>query len=375
MTVGSAFPDAAALLEGLPNPILVLDEKDHMRFANAAAEEFFETGKPALLRSKFSEFVPFASPALTAIAEVRRSGGTLNEHAVSVGTPRAGGERHVDIQVSVMDEFPQFVVIILFSRSMAHKIDRQLTHRGAARSVTGLASMLAHEIKNPLAGIRGAAQLIEPALSEEDRALARLICEESDRIRDLVDRMEIFSDERPPERKPVNIHSVLDHVKAVILSAFGQDLTIREEYDPSLPPVVGSRDQLVQAFLNLLKNAAEAIEATREHGEIVLSTAFRPGVKLTIAASGEKVSLPLEVKVRDTAGGIPDDIRPHVFEPFVTTKVGGRGLGLALVAKIIKDHGGVVECETDGRGTLFRVLLPMMKEAAVQKVFAKEISA
>jgi two-component system, NtrC family, nitrogen regulation sensor histidine kinase GlnL len=375
MIVDSAFPDAATLLEGLPNPILVLDEKDHIRFANAAAQDFFETGKPALLRSRFSEFVPFASPALSAIAEVRRSGGTLNEHAVSVGTPRWGGERRVDIQVSVMNEAPEFIAIILFSRSMAHKIDRQLTHRGAARSVTGLAAMLAHEIKNPLAGIRGAAQLIEPALSGEDRALARLICDESDRIRDLVDRMEVFSDERPPERKPVNIHSVLDHVKAVTLSASAQGLTIREEYDPSLPPVAGSRDQLVQAFLNLLKNAAEAIEATRERGEIVLSTAFRPGVRLTIAASGEKVSLPLEVRVRDTGGGIPDDIRPHVFEPFVTTKVGGRGLGLALVAKIVKDHGGVVECEPDGRGTLFRVLLPMMKEAPGQRALAREISA
>jgi two-component system, NtrC family, nitrogen regulation sensor histidine kinase GlnL len=372
MTVDSIFPDPAVLLEALPIPILVLDEMGHIRFANAAAQDFFETGKPALLRSRFSDFTPFASPALTAIAEVRRSGGTLNEHAVSVGTPRAGGERHVDIQVSVIEDTPQFVAIVLFSRSMAQKIDQQLTHRGAARSVTGLASMLAHEIKNPLSGIRGAAQLIEPALSGEDRALARLICNESDRIRDLVDRMEVFSDERPPERKPVNIHAVLDHVKALIVSASGQGLTIREEYDPSLPPVVGSRDQLVQAFLNLLKNAAEAIEATQRTGEIVLSTAFRPGVRLTIAASGEKVSLPLEVRVRDTGGGIPDDIRPHVFEPFVTTKVGGRGLGLALVAKIIKDHGGMVECEADGRGTLFRVLLPMMKEAAGPRALPEE---
>jgi len=213
-----------------------------------------------------------------------------------------------------------------------------------------------------LAGIRGAAQLIEPTLSDEDRALARLICDETDRIRDLVDQMEVFSDERPPERKPVNIHAVLEHVKAVVVAGLSRPIPIREEYDPSLPPVAGSRDQLVQVFMNLMKNAVEAIEETGGGGEIQLSTAFRPGIRLTIAASGERVTLPLEVKVRDTGSGVPDDMRPHIFEPFVTTKIGGKGLGLALVAKIVHDHGGIIECEPNERGTTFRVLLPTVKE-------------
>src|SRR5690606_6319536 len=163
----------------------------------------------------------------------------------------------------------------LQQRSMAQMIERQLTHRAAARSVSGLAAVLAHEIKNPLSGIRGAAQLLEPALSDEDRALARLICTETDRIRNLVDRMEVFGDERPLATEPVNIHDVLDHVKRIAESGFGRGIRIQEQYDPSLPPIPGNRDKLVQAFLNLVKNAAEALGETRDGDRIVLTTAFR----------------------------------------------------------------------------------------------------
>jgi two-component system, NtrC family, nitrogen regulation sensor histidine kinase GlnL len=357
----NAPPDVSILVDALPNPLLVLDDKDRIHFANSAAEDFFQAGKATLLRANFADVMPLASPAFNAIAEARQSGGIVNEYSISAGTPRFGSERNVDLQAVLVHEQPGFVIVMLLERSMAHKIDRQLTHRNAARSVSGMAAMLAHEIKNPLAGIRGAAQLIEPTLSGEDRPLARLICEEADRIRDLVDRMEVFSDERPPEREPVNIHAVLERVKALSLASMHQPIAIKEEYDPSLPPVMGSRNQLIQVFINLLKNAVEAIESDGSGGEIHLSTAFRPGVRLSIAASGERVTLPLEVCVRDTGPGVPADLRPHLFDPFITTKPGGRGLGLALVAKIVRDHGGIIECVPHERGTTFRVLLPMMR--------------
>ncbi|CAN5552824.1 nitrogen regulation protein NR(II) [soil metagenome] len=365
-----SFQNTDGIINAIPNTLIVLDENNRVRFVNAAAEDFFGAGKASLLRMNFEDLMPQTSPALGAVAEARRSGGTVNEHAISAGTPRFGGERQVDLQATpayAMPDrsMPAHVVVMLFERSMAHKIDRHLTHRGAARSVTGLASMLAHEIKNPLAGIRGAAQLIEPVLSGDDRGLARLICDETDRIRDLVDQMEVFSDERPPERKPVNIHAVLEHVRAVMVAGLTQPITIKEDYDPSLPPIAGSRDQLVQVFMNLFKNAIEAIEAGGEGGEIHLSTAFRPGVRLTVAASGERVTLPLAVSIRDTGPGIPDDVRPHIFEPFVTTKPRGKGLGLALVAKTVRDHGGIIECEPNERGTTFRILLPLMKELPI----------
>jgi two-component system nitrogen regulation sensor histidine kinase GlnL len=248
---------------------------------------------------------------------------------------------------------------MLQERTIADKMDRQLTHRGAARSVIALAAMLAHEIKNPLSGIRGAAQLLEQSAGDDDRSLTRLICDETDRIVKLVDRMEVFADERPVEREPVNIHVVLERVKKLAHTGFARHIRLVEEYDPSLPPVLANHDQLVQVFLNLVKNAAEAIGEGATDGEIQITSAFRPGVRLAVPGSKARVSLPLEICIKDNGPGVPDDLMPHLFDPFVTTKRSGSGLGLALVAKIVNDHGGITECESQPRRTTFRVLLPI----------------
>lgn len=363
LSISSANADGRAIIDALPSPLLTLDGGDGIALANAAAEDFFHASSAHLKRMNLEHIVPFASPLHRLIAQVRATQAAVNEYGVTIGTPRTGGERTVDLQAAAIPEMPGMVILILQQRSMAQKLDRQLTHRGSARAVSGLASMLAHEIKNPLSGIRGAAQLIEPALAgEEDRALARLICAEADRIRSLVDQMEVFSDERPLGRQPVNIHAVLDHVRAVARSGFAGGILIRDKYDPSLPPVFGHRDQLVQVFINLVKNAAESIAVGGKIGEIVLTTAYRPGVRVAVPG-GERVSLPLEVCVHDTGPGVPDDVLAHIFDPFVTSKPGGKGLGLALVAKIVRDHGGIAECDSGPRRTTFRVLLPMFSES------------
>ncbi|MBN8997007.1 MAG: nitrogen regulation protein NR(II) [Rhizobiales bacterium] len=348
---------APALLDALPHPVLMVDGTGNIVEANVAAESFFQASKTVLRRHPLAYFIPFGSPLLSLVDQVRERASPVNEYRVDIGTPRNGGERIVDIYASPVTEAQESVVIVLQERSMADKLDRQLTHRGAARSVTGLAAMLAHEIKNPLSGIRGAAQLLESSVDDNDRALTRLICDEADRIVKLVDRMEVFSDERPIEREPVNIHSVLDHVRRIALSGFARSIRIGDEYDPSLPPVYANRDQLVQVFLNLLKNAAESIGDAAD-GEIVLTTAYKPGFRLTVPGNADRVTLPLEFCVRDNGKGVPADMLPHLFDPFVTTKANGTGLGLALVAKIIGDHGGVIECESQPRRTVFRVLMP-----------------
>ncbi|MCJ8143069.1 nitrogen regulation protein NR(II) [Ancylobacter sp. A5.8] len=349
-----------AIVNALPHPVFTVDGDDKLVGANVAAEAFFEASLAVLVRHRLQEFVPFGSPLLSLVDQVRTRGSAVNEYRVDLGTPRNGGERIVDIHVAPLNEAEGHVVIMLQERTIADKMDRQLTHRGAARSVTALASMLAHEIKNPLSGIRGAAQLLELNASDDDRSLTRLITDEADRIVKLVDRMEVFSDERPIEREPVNIHAVLEHVRTLAASGFARHIRFIEEYDPSLPPVLANRDQLIQVFLNLVKNAAEAIGDSTD-GEIQLTTAFRPGVRLMVPGGPARVSLPLEFCVRDNGPGVPDDLMPHLFDPFVTTKPTGTGLGLALVAKIVGDHGGIIECESQPRRTTFRVLMPMYR--------------
>jgi two-component system nitrogen regulation sensor histidine kinase GlnL len=353
---------ADAVLNALPFPVILVSGEGRVADANAAAEGFFEVSLPLLRRHLLRDLVPFGSPLLALVDQVRTRGGAVNEYRVDLGTPRNPGERVIDLHVAAVPERPGHVVVMLQKRTMAEKMDRQLTHRGAARSVIALASMLAHEIKNPLSGIRGAAQLLEQSASDEDRTLTRLICDEADRIVKLVDRMEVFADERPIDRKPINIHQVLEHVKRLAQSGFARHVKFVEEYDPSLPPVFGNRDQLIQIFLNLIKNASEAIGETASDGEIQLTTAFRPGVRLSLPGSKSRVSLPLEFCVKDNGPGVQEDLLPHLFDPFVTTKPSGTGLGLALVAKIVGDHGGVIECESQPRRTIFRVLMPVYIE-------------
>jgi two-component system nitrogen regulation sensor histidine kinase GlnL len=349
---------AEAVLNSLPHPVIVVGADGKIVEANAAAENFFEVSVSHLRRNALRDIVPFGSPLLALVDQVRERSAAVNEYKVDLSTPRMPGERIVDLHVAPLNEQFGHVIVMLQERTIADKMDRQLTHRGAARSVVALASMLAHEIKNPLSGIRGAAQLLEQSATPDDRTLTKLICDEADRIVKLVDRMEVFADERPVEREPVNIHAVLEHVKRLAQSGFARHIRFVEEYDPSLPMVFANRDHLIQVFLNLVKNAAEAIGENAPEGEIQLTTAFRPGVRLSLPGSKTRVSLPLEFCVKDNGPGVPDDLLPHLFDPFVTTKPSGSGLGLALVAKIVGDHGGIIECETQSRRTVFRVLMP-----------------
>jgi two-component system nitrogen regulation sensor histidine kinase GlnL len=364
---GTERPTAAArrpvehdmLLAALPHPILVLAEDNRIVYANAAAESFLSTSLAMLKRQTLDDVIAFGCPLLALVGQVRRTGATVNEYGVEMTTPKFSGPKLIDVYGGFIPDQPGLLLLMIQQRSMAQMIERQLTHRAAARSVSGMAAVLAHEIKNPLSGIRGAAQLLEPDLSDEDRALTQLICSETDRIRALVDRMEVFGDERPLAKEPLNIHDVLDHVRKLAEAGFGRGLRFIEEYDPSLPSVPGNRDKLVQALLNLVKNAAEAIGEDRDHGRIILQTSFRPGVRLSVPGSNARVSLPLAIQIEDNGAGIPEHIRAHLFDPFVTTKRTGTGLGLALVAKIIGDHGGIIECDSEPRRTIFRVLLPM----------------
>lgn len=356
-------PDAVQILGALPVPVVLLDTQNRFRFVNHAAEQFLGISASGLAQMGLGDLIPADNPLFLLIEQVRQGEASVSDHDLTLESPRLH-KQGITVQGSPLpdDADGGSVLLVMQDASAARALDRQLAFRGAARSVTGMAAILAHEVKNPLSGIRGAAQLLEGSVGPQDQELTVLIRDEADRIRALVDRMEIFG-EKPIVRGAINIHRVLEHVRRLAQTGFAAHIRFSEIYDPSLPSVWGHRDQLVQVLLNLVKNAAEALtQAGHPNPEIILSTGFQHGMRLAVPGSSARVDLPLVVSVRDNGPGIPEDIRPHLFEPFVSSKAQGSGLGLALVAKIMGDHGGLIEVDSRPGRTEFRLHLPVLSD-------------
>ena len=347
---------AAELLAGLAVPAVLVRDDGNLAMVNLAAETFLNASQAQLTERGWAAAFGPDSAVEGLVWRARRDGGGCAAYDLPLVI--AGRPARADVLVAPVAELPGWQTVAFQTRSVATLVDRQVQHQGAARSAVGIAAMLAHEIKNPLSGIRGAAQLLSAGLDADGQELTGLIVTEVDRIAKLVDRMESFTDTRPMRLKPENIHEVLGHARRVAEQGFARGITIKERYDPSLPLISANRDAMIQVFLNLLKNAAEAVD---EMGTISLTTAFKPGLKVRNADGGKPISLPLEVRIIDSGPGIPEGLAPHIFEPFVGTKRGGSGLGLALVAKIVADHGGIIEYERSGEpeATVFRILLPV----------------
>jgi two-component system nitrogen regulation sensor histidine kinase GlnL len=362
MAPGRAAPEPDAdlvwpvLLDAVPFALIVLDPEDQISATNHAGEQLLGAGRLLLHGRPLSDYIAGDSPVFALISEARNGSIAVAEPDLALSGPRLQAA-HVAIDAAPVAEQPGYVIVIVKDRSIERRLNRQSLSRDASRSAKAMAAMLAHEVKNPLSGIRGAAQLLEKRLPEDDRILTQLICDETDRIVGLVNRMEMLGDERPAPMGPVNVHEVLNRVRRLAGAGFARHVNFREDYDPSLPPVWGNRDQLVQVFLNLVKNAAEACP---EHGgNIVLATQFVPGLRLGDRFSGPRPRLALTVRIQDNGAGIPSHIRDALFDPFVTGKVGGKGLGLSLAAKIVAEHDGVIEFESQPRKTVFAVSLPL----------------
>jgi len=353
--VAPEFPAPGSIWASLPTPALLLDAQDRVLAINPAAESFLNLSTRSMQGQPVLDKLAIDAPLEEVFARARANQSALFLNDVDVGT----GERApvvCNLQVAPLNDDPDTLLLTIAPRELADRLGRSQNVKSAAKSAIGMAEMLAHEIKNPLAGISGAAQLISMNASAEDRELTDLIVEETRRIVKLLEQVEQFGNLRPPEQRAVNIHDVLDRARRSSLVGFAAHMQIVEDYDPSLPSTLGDGDQLLQVFLNLLKNAAEASKG--KPGVIRIHTFYDLSLRLR-RRDGTGRAVPLQVEIIDNGPGIPPDIASEIFEPFVSGRENGTGLGLALVSKIISDHGGWISVDSVPGKTVFRISLPI----------------
>ena len=341
----------------LPFPAFVLDSDCKILHVNASAEQLISTSQKQMISKDIAFFFHENSILVSTVKQAIKDTGSVAQYNIDVaivGKPLKNG----NVYVSFLNPTQTELLMVVQPTGVAQKMSQSLTNLSAARSVTAMAAMLAHEIRNPLAGISGAAQLLAMNAKGEDIELAEMIELEAKRIGQLVDRVEHFGDLRPMEAKPVNIHDILDRAQRAAMAGYASDVSFSVEYDPSLPDTSGDADQLLQVFQNLIKNSAESVSKNR--GTIKLRTSYNSGVKL--AMQGNKTqNLPLLIEVIDNGSGVSELLIDEIFDPFVTSKSNGTGLGLPLVSKIIAAHGGLVECASTTGKTIFSVRLPVWR--------------
>ncbi|MGB3246250.1 MAG: ATP-binding protein [Sulfitobacter sp.] len=343
-----------AIWASLPVPALVIAPDDTIADINPAAEGFLNASTKSIKGKPLWDLITIDYPLEQTFERARETETPLFVNDVDVGT----GQRaplQCALQIAPLTGYPGHMLMMISPRELAGRMTQNHTVKSAAKSAIGMAEMLAHEIKNPLAGITGAAQLLSMNLDADDLELTDLIVAESRRIVKLLEQVEQFGNLTRPEAAPVNLHDVLDRARRSALLGFGAHMSIVEAYDPSLPLALGDKDQLLQVVLNLLKNASEA--AGKEGGTIRLHTYFEHSFRLR-RADGTGHSLPLQIEITDDGPGLPDHIKDDVFDPFVSGRENGTGLGLALVSKIISEHDGWISVVSVPGKTTFRISLP-----------------
>jgi two-component system nitrogen regulation sensor histidine kinase GlnL len=333
-------------LELLATAVVVLDERLVVRYANPAAESLLATAAKSLAGQTFLGLFAEKDALASSMNEARSTHWDYAARGVTYSRP--GREplalscvlTRVDASgLSLLAELRPLEPQLRFARE-----ERLVSEQQANRE---LLRKLAHEIKNPLGGLRGSAQLLERELDNPDlQEYTQVIIQEADRLQSLVDRM--LTPQRAPRVEPVSVHEVLERVRNLVRAEFG--IEIERDYDPSLPELLGDREQLIQAVLNIARNAAQAGAG---------SVLFRTRAVRQITILRQRYRLALELQVIDDGPGVPDEIRDRIFSPLVSGREGGTGLGLSLAQTFVQYHHGVIECESRTGRTTFRILLPL----------------
>lgn len=344
-----------SLWPSLPVPSVIVSDDDKICEINSSAEGFLNMSAKSIRNVPVFDKLAIDAPLEEAFERVRRDDAPMFINNVDVSGGNAAPVP-CNIQIAPLSGKPGWVLLLMEPRQIADRLGRSLSAKSSARSAIGMAEMLAHEIKNPLAGITGAAQLLSMGISPEDQELTDLIVEESRRIVALLEQVEQFGNLRPPAKRPINVHDLIDRARKSAQLSYGASMKFIEEFDPSLPPTFVDGDQLMQVFLNLFKNASEASD--KNGGVIRIRTFYDLSLRLR-RKDGSGGSLPLQVEIIDDGPGLPPEISSDIFEPFVSGRENGTGLGLALVSKIISDHEGWISVDSVPGKTVFRISLPV----------------
>ena len=341
------------LLNNIPSAILLIDKDYNILFINYSAEVLLGESSKIIINNNLKNILSLDNQLFSLIDQVNKQRYNATQFNITIN---GFNKRNfiVDVEAGIYDE--DYIILCFHKRAIAEQIERSIVYKNI-QSVSGLSSLMAHEIKNPLSGIKGAAQLLNEVVEGEDKDLTTLIIDEVDRIGELASRVNSISDNNIVNRTVINIHDVLQRVNKIAKNSFASNCNIIELYDPSLPEIFGDINSLIQVFLNLIKNAAEA----NPKGLITVKTGYRHGFNIKVSGSNNKLKLPIYVQIIDDGPGIPEAIKNHLFEPFVTSKHRGSGLGLSIVSSIIEEHGGIIEVNSSNN-TVFTVLFPRYED-------------
>ena len=351
---------AARVLDAMPFAVIGLSRRDTVSFVNHAAETLLQRSAPLLRGRPLTDLLPADAPLLDFIGRARREGGVMSARSIRVASPHI---TPIDLDVSASPDGDDGGLVLTFLPITRNTQDET---NAEVNAFAQIARMLGHEVKNPLAGIVGAAQLLARQASDEQQPLLSLIREEGARIHRIVDRFTAFETFFSPRTRVTNVHIVLDSVIDLAKASFGANARFELMYDPSLPEIEVDPDHLHEAALNLVKNAVEAVGNANKQARISVATRYRAGFRFA-GRDGPRARGALEISVTDNGPGVPETTVARVFEPFFTTKSGGAGIGLAVVAEIMQAHGGFVVLDNSASGASLRLLFPMTRQKGAAK--------